>query len=260
MLCAGCHLNKEAQNLSGAPMLDAPEFGDIYAPNITQDRQYGIGEWKDSEIVYLLRTGIKRDGQYAPPYMVKLPHMADEDINAIVSFLRSDDPMVAADRRPDRPTDPSFLTKFLCRVVMKPFPYPTEKIAMPDTTDLVAHGKYLAHNLDCFPCHSANFQTVDFLDPEKSEGYFGGGNELIDEKGQKVYSANLTPDSATGIGSWSEEQFIRALKFGVVEDGPPLQMPMKPYVQLTDNEARAVYHFLRTLPPIENEVVRLTYE
>ena len=70
----------------------------------------------DSELIYLLRTGIKKDGKYAPPYMAKLPNMADEDIDAIISFLRSDDPMMKADATPDQPCEPSFLTKLLCRV------------------------------------------------------------------------------------------------------------------------------------------------
>ena len=117
MLCAGCHMDFNTRKLSGKPMKDAPaEFGEIYAPNITQDPTHGIGDWTDGEIVYLLRTGIKRDGQYAPPYMAKLPLLADEDMDAIISFLRSDDEMVTADKTPDRPSDPSLLTKFLCYV------------------------------------------------------------------------------------------------------------------------------------------------
>ena len=65
--------------------MDAPkEFGEIYAPNITKDTQYGIGGWTDAEIMYLLRTGIKRDGSYVPPYMAKLPMLSDEDMASII--------------------------------------------------------------------------------------------------------------------------------------------------------------------------------
>lgn len=66
--------------------------GKIYSQNITQDSTYGIGNWTDAELLYLLRTGIKKDGQYIPPYMAKLTVTSDQDINAIISFLRSDDP------------------------------------------------------------------------------------------------------------------------------------------------------------------------
>ena len=107
-------MDRATGKLTGQRMKDAPaEFGEIHAPNITQDKTYGIGEWTDGEIVRLLRTGIKRDGQYAPPYMAKLPLMADEDIDAIISFLRSDHRMVIAESKPDTPTKPSLLTKVL---------------------------------------------------------------------------------------------------------------------------------------------------
>jgi muramoyltetrapeptide carboxypeptidase LdcA involved in peptidoglycan recycling len=50
----------------------------------------------DGELEYLVRTGVKANGQYVPPWMPKQPRMADEDLHSIVAFLRSDDPMVAA--------------------------------------------------------------------------------------------------------------------------------------------------------------------
>lgn len=129
MLCANCHLNNKTGKLTGKRMEDAPpEFGEIYAMNITQDKEYGIGEWTDAEILYLLRTGIKKDGQYSPPYMAKLPLMADDDINAIIAFLRSDHLMVNADSTPDIPSKPSVLTKFLSRIAFKPYPMPDAPI------------------------------------------------------------------------------------------------------------------------------------
>src|SRR6185295_12480409 len=121
LLCANCHKDAATGSLTGHQMMDAPkEFGPIFSQNITQDKTYGIGTWTDGEILYLLRTGIKRDGKYAPPWMAKLPHMADEDINSVIAFLRSDDPMVAATPTPDKPCEPSFLAKFLATVAFKP--------------------------------------------------------------------------------------------------------------------------------------------
>lgn len=261
MLCAGCHKNHETGKLTGTKMHDAPpEFGEIYTPNITQDKKYGIGEWTDGELLYLLRTGIKRDGQYAPPYMAKFPTMADEDINALISFLRSDDPLVAADPTPDQPSKPSFLTKLLCKIAWKPFPMPKEPIPLPDTTDMLALGKYLSHNLDCFSCHSADFKTNDFMTPELSEGYFGGGNKPLNLKGQVMLTANLTPDPETGIGNWTEEQFIKAVKYGLKDGEHALQYPMAPYAGLTDTEVSAIFRYLKTIPPIVNKVERSVYE
>lgn len=257
MLCAMCHMNKETGVLSGTLMLDAPpEFGKIYSANVTQHETAGIGSWTDGEIAYLLRTGIRPDGQYIPPYMAKLPHMADEDIEAIIAFLRSDHPMVAADPTPTIPSKPSFLTKFLSRVAFKPFPMPEAPIPMPDTTDRIALGKYLAFNLDCFSCHSADFKTNDFFNPENSPGYFGGGNKPLDLEGNVVLTANLTPHPETGIGNWTEEQFIRAVKYGLKDGEPALRYPMLPYSQLTDYEAGAIFEYLKTIPPIDNKIVR----
>jgi len=260
MLCAGCHLNWETGKLTGKRMLDAPaEFGVIYSQNITQNKKFGIGEWTDAEILFLLRTGIKKDGQYSPPYMAKLPNMADEDLNAIIAFLKSDNPMVAADPTYDSPTKPSLLTKVLCRVVFKPFAMPEAEILMPDESNEIELGKYLAINLECFSCHSSDFKTNDFLNPEASPGYFAGGNMPLDEQGRVMLTANLTPDVETGIGSWSKEDFIKAVKYGMKDGEKGLAYPMTPYVQLTDAEAGAIFEYLRTIPAIKNNVERSIY-
>jgi len=261
MLCANCHLNKETRKLTGIKMLEAPaEFGDIYSQNITQDKKYGIGDWTDGELLYLFRTGIKRNGQYSPPYMAKMPNMADEDINAIIAFLRSDNPMVVADSTPDIPTKPSFLTKLLCRITFKPFPMPTEKIALPDLNNEVELGKYLAHNLECFSCHSSDFKTNDFLDPKLSDGYFAGGNKPLDEEGRVMFTPNLTPDKETGIGTWSKDDFVNAVKYGLKKGENALSYPMMPYTLLTDNEVEAIFEYLQTIPAIKNKVERSIYD
>lgn len=260
MLCASCHLNAETGRLSGKHMLDAPkEFGEVYSQNITNDNNVGIGSWTDTELVYLFRTGIKRDGQYAPPYMPKLTEMADEDINAVVAFLRSDHPLVAADASPDKPCKPSFLTKLLSRIEWKPFPYPTKPIPMPDSTNSVQLGEYLAHNLDCFSCHSSDFKTNNFVEPRLSEGYFGGGNKPLDNEGRVMLTPNLTPDKETGIGNWSKLKFINAVRFGLVEGDRALLYPMLPYSHLSETEAGAIFDYLQTIPPIKNKVPRSEY-
>lgn len=261
MLCANCHIDRKTGKLTGTRMLDAPpEFGEIHSPNITGDPTYGIGQWTDGELVYLLRTGIKKDGKYAPPYMAKLPHLADVDMDAIISFLRSDHKLVAADATPDVPTKPAFLTKLLCKIAWKPFPMPTEVIHVPPITDELATGKYLAHNLDCFSCHSADFKTNNYLEPEKSPGYFAGGNMPLDLQGRVMYTSNLTPDKATGIGNWSKDQFIRTVKYGEKEGETALVYPMMPYTQLTDAEVGAIFSYLQTIPAIENLVERSVYD
>ncbi len=256
-LCVMCHMNHETGLLTGQQMLDAPvEFGKIYSQNITQDKTYGIGNWTDAELLYLLRTGIKKDGQYAPPYMAKLPHMADEDVESVIAFLRSDDPLVAPQSVPDTPCEPSFLTKFLSRVAFKPLPMPKEKVQLPDTADLVKFGRYLAINFDCWACHSADFKTMNVMEPELTPGFFGGGNKPLNMEGEVMLTMNLTPDKETGIGNWTEEQFIRAVKYGLKDGEPALRYPMLPFATLTDYEAKAIFAYLKTIPPIKNKVER----
>lgn len=259
-LCAGCHKDPKTGNLTGTQMLDAPkEFGTIFSKNITQHPEHGIGKWTDAELLYLLRTGIKPDGQYIPPYMAKLTVMADEDVNAIIAFLKSDDPLMVADPTPNQESEPSFLTKMLCNFVFKPMPMPKQPIALPDTSDQVALGKYLAQNLECFSCHSADFKTNNFMSPELSQGYFGGGNPTLNKKGQVVRTSNLTFHES-GLASWSEEKFVRALRFGLKEGENPLRFPMVPYVHLTEYEAGSIYQYLKTLPPIDNQIERVFYQ
>jgi mono/diheme cytochrome c family protein len=257
LLCADCHRSNQTGKLTGRPMTEAPrEFGKIFTQNITQDKTYGIGGWTDGELIYLLRTGIKRDGKYAPPYMAKLPHLSDEDMNSVIAFLRSDDSLVSASATPDFPCEPTFTTKLLCYVAFKPFKMPAQKIEMPDTNNAVQFGKYLVFNLECFTCHSADYKTDNWEEPELSKGYLGGGNKPLDRDGKVIVTQNLTPDNETGIGSWTEQRFVNALKYGTMENDRPLRFPMVPYIYLTDTEAKAIYAYLRTVPPLKNKVPR----
>jgi mono/diheme cytochrome c family protein len=258
MLCSACHLDNDSGTLSGKPMADLPpQFGTAHSANITRDAETGIGSWTDGEIAYLLRTGVTRDGRYTPPWMVKLPKMADEDLMDVIAFLRSDDPLVRPVRKDAPPSEPSLFTKFLCRVAFKPLPYPQAPIVAPDPSDQVAYGRYLVQGrAQCFPCHSADFAKVDDFVPENSAGYMGGGNAMPDLNGRVVYTANITPDPDTGIGKWSEEQFVRAVRHGVRPDNTVLVYPMLPYPELSDADVRAIYAYVRTVPPIRNAVPR----
>lgn len=261
MLCASCHLNEETGTLSGMRMEDAPEFGELYSQNITQDKEYGIGNWTDGEILYLLRTGILPNGRYTPPYMAKLPFMSDDDIESVIAFLRSDDPLVAATNVPDQPCKPSLLTKALCNFAFEPLPFPTEPIPNPDTNAPAEWGRYLTYNLDCWTCHSPSFEKLNVMEPHHTPGFLSGGNEALrDKEGNQVLSANLTPDKETGIGDWTEDQFVKAVKYGIMQGEPALRFPMMPYTQLTDEEAAAIYAYIQTVDPVQNKVERFEEE
>lgn len=256
-MCIECHANDDGK-LTGKQLLDVPlEFGTIYSRNITHDPEIGIGSWTDGELYYLLRTGIRKDGQYIPPYMVKFPLAADEDIKSIIAWLRSDVSGLMPSQDEAPPSEPSFLTKFLTHVAFKPFELPKQEIKAPDTSDKVALGRYLATAVfQCFPCHSADFKTMNELEPEKSVGFFGGGNPLLNKKREVVYSANITLDE-TGIGAYSEEEFVTALKTGKKRDGVQLRYPMVPYAMLSDDEAKAIFAYLKTVPKLKNDIKSL---
>jgi cytochrome c1 len=73
-----------------------------------------------------------------------------------------------------------------------------------------------------------------------------------------MYSRNLTMDEETGLGSWTEAQFVTALKHGQLPNGQPaLRQPMAPYSSLTDSEAKAIFAYLKTVPKIKNKVERI---
>jgi len=257
MLCSGCHLDRKTFSLSGKQMTDAPPyFGVIHSANITNHPDYGIGRWTDAQLVYLFRTGVKPNGQYIPPYMPKLIHTSDEDLKAIIAFLRSDHDMVKPKAVASKPSEVAFFTKFLCLVdpSWKPFPYPAKEVAAPDTNNLVVFGEYLVNTYECFSCHSNNFATNNFLEPRLSKGYMGGGNLVYDLQGRKMLTKNITPDKETGIGRWTEAQFAEAMRTGKLPNGNSFKYPMLPYALLSEHEMKAIYAFIQTIPPIQNKV------
>jgi hypothetical protein len=71
-------------------------------------------------------------------------------------------------------------------------------------------------------------------------------------------ASNLTPDSATGIGKWSEADFVRTMRTGLTPSGDSLNpfMPWKQNRRMTDDDLRAIYRYLRSIPPADNQVPR----
>jgi mono/diheme cytochrome c family protein len=258
LLCNECHKDNATGKLTGRPMPDIPtELGKAASYNITQDPVHGIGAWTDGELYYFLRTGIRKDGSWAPPFMPKFPLMADEDVQSIIAWLRSNDPLLAAAPQEYPPNQYNLLIKFLSNVAIFPPPLPAAPIAMPDTNNAVALGKYVADALcACYACHSADFTKQDPLYPEKSLGFYGGGNPMLNLEGELVPSANITMDGETGIGNWTKEQFREATKYGKNPKGGPLHYPMFPHTTLSDTEVDAVWAYLQTVPPIKNAVAR----
>lgn len=254
--CAACHRGADGK-LSGQLWADDAAFGKMWSANLTQHPDAGIGQYTDGELAYTLRTGIKRNGRFAGPFMM-FPLLADEDVAAVIAFLRSDAPAVQPSEQRQPPTEAKFLGKMLYKMVFKPLPYPQQPIKTPPASDQIAWGKYLATGKwACSSCHSASFETNDHLQPELSQGYFGGGNPIEDAQHNRALSANLTADPETGIGQWTEAQFADALRFGKRPDGTALSPLMPPMPVLTDAEISALWAYLKTVPPVSNAVARI---
>jgi len=81
----------EEPSLAGAKKMETP-FGDFYAPNLTPDAATGIGEMTDGELARVLRYGVKKNGEAVLPFMQGLD-MSDEDLTAVISYLRSLQPV-----------------------------------------------------------------------------------------------------------------------------------------------------------------------
>jgi len=254
VLCVVCHAGKDGK-LSGQEMLDLPkEFGKIYTFNITQHPEKGIGKWTDGELYTFLRTGLRKDGSFSG-IMPKFANMAEEDVYSIIAWLHSNEPKLQPAEK-DNPThDLTLLSKGLLKFMFKPLPMPAKPIPLPDTTNQIEWGRYLANSsFSCFACHSADFKTTNDLEPEKSGGFYGGGNPMLDFNGNVIPSRNLTPDKETGIGNWTEAQFVTTVRQGMRPDGTLLRYPMLPYGVLTEAEVKAIYGYLKTVPAIKNEV------
>jgi hypothetical protein len=257
MLCIDCHANPETRQLTGTLVPDLPtEFGKVYSRNITQHPETGIGKWTDGQIAYMLRTGITADGNFVP-FMPKFNLISDEDIASIIAFLRSDTYAVKAAANEPPASEYSFLAKALCNFVIKPVEFTRQPISTPAITDQVAYGKYLVDSrLQCFACHSKDFKTLNEADPTKSEGYLAGGNPMVERDKKEILTANITMDPETGIGKLTEEQFVKTLREGRMPDGRALRYPMQPYSLLEEAEAKAIYAYLKTVPPVQNKIDR----
>lgn len=152
-----------------------------------------------------------------------------------------------------------------------------------EMADKVAHGKYLVTVGGCYDCHTPKIMTPQGPVDDSSRALSGHPANTplppIDEKaltpGNWVllspdltafvgpwgisYPANLTSDSATGIGAWSEETFVKALRTGKhlgLENGRPILPPMPWFnlAKLKDEDLSAIYAFLQSLPPVKNQV------
>jgi mono/diheme cytochrome c family protein len=228
-------------------------FGYVYAANITPDPETGIGTWSDGELVRSLREGLDPDGHLLFPIMEAewWSGMSDEDTLALVAYLRSLPPVENLVRE-NRIT---FAAKALMALgILKAQPAITEPVAAPPRGATAAYGEYLAnHAASCAGCHMPRDFSTGKFDLTRP---FAGGLAPIPDEGYSATGSNLTPDPATGIGNWTEEQFMAAMRIGTTPDGTvmlPL-MPWPSYFHWEEDDLQAVWLYLRSLEPIDHEI------
>jgi mono/diheme cytochrome c family protein len=129
-------------------------------------------------------------------------------------------------------------------------PLPDLEVAnIGDTTGLVARGEYIVRSVAvCGHCHAQ--------DPRNSDGPLSGGLAFKNWRLGTIRAANLTPDSATGIGRWSEAELVRAIRTGEDHDGDVLApvMPYEWFHEMSDRDALAVARYLKAQPPVNNPI------
>lgn len=255
--CSGCHSPEANQEriskgeklpLTGGLQFDLP-IGKTYSRNITPDENTGIGKIPDSVIARSLRYGVRHDG-YAIFDFMPFHNLSDEDLTAVISFLRSQ-PAVK-NKVPEN--NYNLLGKAVRAFLIKPIGPDGEvaKFVKPDTT--VAYGKYIILCItNCRGCHSRrSLMTGAYTGP-----YFAGGLKFEEPDGSYFVTPNLTPDKETGrIYGWSEKQFINRFRQPTVI--ATSEMPWDQFRNISDNDLKAIYKYLMSLQPVKNDV-GLTY-
>jgi mono/diheme cytochrome c family protein len=246
--CSGCHRMKqdsaevvpgEKMPMAGGNHFDTP-LGKLFIPNITPDPETGIGNLTDGEIARALRYAVSRDGRALIPAM-PFTHISEEDMGAIISYLRAQDPVKNVVPK----TNFTFFGKALQKFMLKPFKEtkPIPKSVDPGPT--LAYGAYLTNNLaNCEGCHT----TFNMFKMEFDGVPFSGGTEL-----EGYRTPNLTPDPKTGhIVNWTEEQFVSRFRAGPVYLDSP--MPWESFSKMPEEDLRAMYKYLQTIEACENPV------
>ena len=229
-LCTRCH----TEDLSGQIYFEPPGLLSIPTPNLTSGTG-GIGSfYTDQDWVRALRHGVGHDGR-ALFFMLKANHyLGDEDLGALIAYLKSIPPV--DNHLPERRIEP--FAKLMMGAGLFPL-FAADQLdharrvpAPPQPGATIAYGEYLSRT--CTECHGADFNGAPFGPP-----------------GEEVFTPNLTPGGE--LGFWSEGEFFTTMRMGRTPGGKQLneEMPWKYYGQMADEELKAVWLYLQSLPKLE---------
>ena len=181
--------------------------------------------------------------------------MSDEDLTAVISFLRSQKPV----KNGVKPTEYKFLGKAVMAFgLIKPAApknTPPKSVAVDST---VLSGSYLANSVaNCVGCHTKrDLKTGDFIGPAFAGGMLMEADAFT--HGFSFVTPNLTPDPQTGILSkWSESSFVSRFRSGRVQAGSP--MPWGSFSRMNEVDLKALYRYLKSLDPVNNKITKTVY-
>jgi mono/diheme cytochrome c family protein len=226
--------------------------GNYYAPNITP---FHLKDWTDGELFRAITAGVSRDGHALFPVMPYTYYgkMDREDIYSIIAYIRTLSPI--------EHTAPASNSNFPMNIIINTIPAAGTFSEKPAATDTVNYGKYLVNAAGCAECH-----TPAKMGQIIEEKMFSGGRYFEMPNGA-IISKNITPDKQTGIGSWTEEEFVNRFKAFENSDHYSAEglkpgdfntiMPWANYAKMTNEDLAAIYAYLQTVQPIPNKVEKV---
>lgn len=255
--CLHCHTKRSTADFSHE---EGPEWagGEIFGegwplpgvfvtPNITQDKETGLGNWTEGQIRNAIRNGVNQKGERLFPLMPShfFQSMSDKDFDALVVYLQSLEPQ-------KKPTDVK-TEMTIPRSALPPLPPVTMPVAEPPANDPIARGKYFVTLANCITCHSPTGGGQEL------PGKHLAGGVLFQTPFGTFSTPNVTSDRDTGIGKYTDDELVRLFRTGVKRDGQKLLfnfMPWWIYKNMTDADLSAVISYLRTIPAVSNDVQR----
>ncbi|QPF82368.1 cytochrome c [Bradyrhizobium genosp. L] len=241
--CAGCHTADPAKPFAGGKRIDTP-FGAVFSPNLTPDRDTGIGGWSNDEFVRALRTGVSPTGaHYYPafpyPYFTRLIR---DDILAIRAYLGTQAPVS------NTAPPPELRWPLNYRVLMRAWNalFFTPGILQPDQSRSAEwnRGRYLVEGLGhCGACHTPK----NAFGADKRHQPFGGS--MV----QSMFAPRLDGATRGGLKSWSVDDIVEYLQSG--RNGHSHAGPLMSEVvvnstsKMGDADVRAIAVYLKSLPP-----------
>jgi len=249
-ICHGGPTSKDRKrgdrpSMAGGLIFHADPFGTFVARNLTPDRETGVGAQSDADLGRVVRSGVDHQGRFVPFMKLAVGPMADEDLTAVISYMRS----LAPVRRQEEPEVWGFLGKYLAATNLKPAAKVPPPYVAASAEPSAARGAYLANGpAACRFCHTKHDAMAGFVETSVP---FSGGDVQADETDptSELQAPNLTPDpKSSPIAAWDEATFLTRFRGGKVFRGS--DMPWENVAEMTDADVRSLYRYFRSLTPV----------